>query len=436
MRVLIESSGLFLQKCGIQRYAEEIIYGLINHLPSENLRLSPLTEFSKRSAQIKYFLDYKDNNEQLLQTNFTQFELFVSKTYSELIKKIEKTNENIQNNSQHSQIHFFEKTKRELLRSIKSFLTFALNESKFFKNRLQDITIYHQLFDFIPNDIKKINSIKKCLTVHDIIQAIRPDLMVGKDNSAAIGSKIKKIRNDETIFAVSQYTKNDLCTFNKNINPQNVHVVHSGIANHFKSITDFQLINNTKSKYKIPQEGHFLLSAFTSDPKKNVPFIIRNYLDLIKSEKINDLYLVLTGGNKIFDNNLLNKELEIINQNNGKIILTGFVDDDEMAVLKSSCMCFCFPSLYEGFGLPVLEAMKCGAPVITSNVTSLPEIAGDAALLINPTNNEDFQNAILKLYKNSSLRKTLSEKGKQRAAFFTWEKSVQQTVAVYEQLKN
>lgn len=435
MRVLIESSGLLLQKCGIQRYAEEIIYGLINQLPAENLRLSPLTEFSKRSAQIKYFIDNSDNNELLVQTNFTQFELFISKTYSELVKKIEKTNEKIKNNSQQSQMHFAEKARREILRSIKSLLSCALNESKFIQNRLQDITIYHQLFDFIPNPIKKVKSIKRCLTIHDIIQAIRPDLMVGKDNSAAVAAKIKNIGPDETIFAVSQYTKDDLCNFNKQINPNNVHVVHSGIAKYFVP-AESELIKKVIKKYQIPDNGHFLLSSFTADPKKNVPFIIRNYLELIKSEKINDLYLVLTGGNKIFDNNLLNKEIEIIQQNSKKIILTGFVDDNEMAVLKSSCMGFCFPSLYEGFGLPVLEAMRCGAPVITSNVTSLPEIAGEAALLVDPTNNEDFQNAILKLYKSSGLRKTLSEKGKERATQFTWEKCVKETVAVYKQLQN
>lgn len=436
MRVLIESSGLFLQKCGIQRYAEEIIHGLINQIPSDNLRLSPLMELCKRSSQIKYFIDSTENNELLVQTNFTHFEVFVSKTYLELVKKIEKANENIENHSQNSQTYFFEKTKRECLRSIKNLLAYTLNESKFFRNRLKDINIYHQLFDFIPDNIKKINSIKKCLTVHDIIQAIRPDLMVGKNNSAVIGAKIKQIGKDETIFAVSQYTKDDLCTFNKNINPKNVHVIHSGIAKHFKPISDLRIIKNVTKKYKIPKDGHFLLSAFTSDPKKNVPFIIRNYLELIKGEKIKDLYLVLTGGNKIFDNNLLSKELEIINQNSDKVILTGFVDDEEMAVLQSSCMCFCFPSLYEGFGLPVLEAMKCGAPVITSNVTSLPEIAGNAALLINPTDNEDFQNAVLKLYKSSSLRKSFSAKSKQRAAYFTWEKSVKQTIDIYEQLKN
>lgn len=434
MKILIESSGLFLQKCGIQRYAEEIIYGLVRRLPEENLRLLPLTELSKRSEQIKYFFDNKETNEQLVQTHFTSFELFVSQTYAELNKKIERTNEKIKNDSQRAQLHFFKKAKREFLRGLKNLLVLTLNESKFIRNRLQDINIYHQLFDFIPNDIKKITSIKKCLTIHDIIQAIRPDLMVGKNNPAAIGAKIKNIGSDETIFAVSQYTKNDLCTFNKNINPDNVHVVHSGIAKHFLPISDKKLINQVLTKYKIPQQGNFILSGFTADPKKNVPYIIRNYLDLIKSEKINNLYLVLTGGNKIFDNNLLKKELEIISKNNKKIILTGFVDDDEMAVLHSTCMCFCFPSLYEGFGLPVLEAMQCGAPVITSNVTSLPEIAGNAALLIDPLNNEDLQNALLKLYKNSALRETLSAKGKQRATEFTWEKSVNQTISIYNQL--
>ena len=99
-------------------------------------------------------------------------------------------------------------------------------------------------------------------------------------------------------------------------------------------------------------------------------------------------------------------------------------------------MCFCFPSLGEGFGIPVLEAMQCGSPVITANVMALPEVAGEVAILINPHDEDQFKQAILDLYKSESLRKEMSEKGKQRARLFSWDKCVDKMIDVYLKTKN
>lgn len=433
MKILIDNSGLLLGQCGIKRYAEEIIFGLQKQLPQDSLKLAPIIELKRHPAHIQEYIFNSNDPYNTNKNDFTHYEIFASRNYKEIIKKIEIINGEIKTNKLHAQTSHLHKVKRELHRVLKNLILLSINQSRFLKNRLKDITIYHQLFDYIPKNIKSINNIKRCLTVHDIIQAIRPDLMLEKNNSAKVAAKIKQISNDEIIFTNSQFTKDDLCNFHKKINPDNVHVTHLGIAKHFAPTSDKELIKQIKLKYRIPQQKRLILSSFTSDPKKNVAFTINNFLNLIKSERINDLHLVLTGGNSIFNSKFLQKEIKLIKKNNN-ITLTGFVTDDDMAVLLSASMCYSFPSLYEGFGLPVLEAMQCGAPVITSNVSSLPEIAGDAAIFIDPLDNDAFQNALLKLYKNSGLRKTLSEKGKERATLFPWDKCISKTLAVYNQL--
>lgn len=431
MKILIDSTGLLLGRCGIKRYAEEIVLGLQKELSEEHLKVVPILELKKHPAEIQNYIMKSHSTYDGL---FTNSEILITKNYYEIIRKIENINAEIKKNKFQNQNVQLYKIKRELLRILKSLISLSFNHSKFIKNRFRDVTIYHQLFDYIPKNIKKINNIKFCLTVHDIIQAIRPDLILEKNSTSKIAAKIKQISADEIIFTNSQFTKDDLCNFHKKINPDNVYVTHLGIAKNFMPISDKELIRQVKLKYRIPQQKRFIMSSFTSDPKKNVSFIIKNYLNLIKSEKIKDLHLVLTGGNSIFKDKFLQKEIALIKKNSNNITLTGFVDDDEMAVLLSAATCYSFPSLYEGFGLPVLEAMQCGTPVITSNVSSLPEIAGDSALLIDPCCNDSFQNALFSLYKNSTLRKTLSEKGKKRAALFSWEKCINKTLAVYKQL--
>ncbi|MDO8735163.1 MAG: glycosyltransferase family 1 protein, partial [Elusimicrobiota bacterium] len=115
----------------------------------------------------------------------------------------------------------------------------------------------------------------------------------------------------------------------------------------------------------------------------------------------------------------------------GDIILTGYITEEENICLYNAASVFVFPSLYEGFGLPILEAMACGTPVITSDVYSMPEVAGDAAIMVNPEKISEITAAILKIVKDENLRKSLIEKGFQRAKLFNWEKTARKTLEVY-----
>jgi glycosyltransferase involved in cell wall biosynthesis len=117
-----------------------------------------------------------------------------------------------------------------------------------------------------------------------------------------------------------------------------------------------------------------------------------------------------------------------------RVVCTGRLPIEDIRLLYSHADLFVFPSIYEGFGMPVLEAMACGAPVITSNRTALPEVAGDAAVLVNPEDAEELGEAMVRVLEDQTLRATLKEKGLKRAKQFTWERAARQTMALYREL--
>lgn len=161
----------------------------------------------------------------------------------------------------------------------------------------------------------------------------------------------------------------------------------------------------------------------TIEPRKNLLFAIKNFLKFIDKNNINDFIFVLGGGHWDAFLSQFKEEVGNIEKYKDKIVRIGYVDDEDLSALYSDAFCFVYPSLYEGFGLPPLEAMKCGAPVITSDVSSLPEVVGDDAIKINPKDDVALQNAYKKLYENEELRIDLANRGLKRAELFSWKKT-------------
>ena len=160
--------------------------------------------------------------------------------------------------------------------------------------------------------------------------------------------------------------------------------------------------------------------------RKNLKFAIENFFTFIKKHDIDDLKLVLGGSVwKKYEKELSN----IINKyDSSKIILTGYINDEDLKKYYSNALCFIYPSLYEGFGLPVLEAMQCGCPVITSNRTSLPEVIDNAGIQINPESNKELINAYERMYFDKDFRKKCINKGLERAKLFSWEKCAKEII--------
>jgi glycosyltransferase involved in cell wall biosynthesis len=187
-------------------------------------------------------------------------------------------------------------------------------------------------------------------------------------------------------------------------------------------------VDRVRRRYAIV--GPYLLSLGGIEPRKNLPNLVRGFARLPEKGRP---ALVLAGGSVAWNpegRDALRAALgELPSKAREAIILTGYVGEDEKVALLGGAEALVYPSLYEGFGLPVLEAMACGTPVITSNVSALPEVAGDAALLVDPADPDDIASAIGRLLEGQDLRKDLAVRGRARAASYSWKETARKTAA-------
>jgi len=247
-------------------------------------------------------------------------------------------------------------------------------------------------------------------TVHDLAFIKYPetvDPLIRHTQSIRL-SRI--ISHGNHIIADSMSTKNDLVE-KYQIKDTQIDVVYPGISSSYSPVSKEEL-ERVKTKYSLP--SRYILSLGTQEPRKNLE-------RLIEATKNLDLPLVIAGkygwGKKV--------------GNPAHVNVLGFVAEDDLPALYSSATVFCYPSLYEGFGFPVLEAMACGTPVVTSNISSLPEVTGDAAILVDPTNIESIKSGI---EQSLSMREKMIKKGILRAKKFSWEHSATQVMQIYEKL--
>ena len=288
--------------------------------------------------------------------------------------------------------------------------------------------VYHSPYMPLPHEIQSSSKIKKILTVHDLIPVILPQYFENNHDSL-VKHAIESLGSDGWAICVSQSTKNDLCNY-FSFDPNRVFVAHLAASKTlFYPNKDLEKVTDLRLKYKIGEHPYFL-SVCTLEPRKNITHVINCFISLIKSKELKDVNLVLAGTkgwdfSTIFES-LKDSEIE------KRIIFTGFVDDQDLAPLYSDSIGFVYVSHYEGFGLPVLEAMQCGKPVITSNTSSLPEVVENGGILISPTDGDALRQAILDLYHKEDLRKDLSNKALLQSKKFTWENFTSQNISAYK----
>ncbi|MFH0837908.1 MAG: glycosyltransferase family 1 protein [Patescibacteria group bacterium] len=235
----------------------------------------------------------------------------------------------------------------------------------------------------------------------------------------------KEAAEADAIIAVSQFTKSRLLEEYK-IGENKIQVIYEAAGERLKPLDlpkSFELI---KRKYGLPD--NYFLCLSTLEPRKNTAGIIEAYLAWQEDTKV-DVDLVIAGKKhpEIFSETKLKKHPDIH--------LTGFIDEEDKALLYQHALAFLYPSFYEGFGLPILEAMQCGTPVITSDATAMPEVAGDAAVLVNPGELKELKNAMHEIYRDNQLRSKLIEKGFAHAKKFTWKKAVEELIKSLENVK-
>ena len=306
---------------------------------------------------------------------------------------------------------------------------------KFFSSKIlpDKFDVFHSTYFPLPQ-ISSTGHAKRFVTIYDIIPLIYPEYFQLKSNHL-----IKKVvdsidQNNDFVLCISESTKNDLCNYIE-IDPSRVFVTHLAAAKEiFYKATDVAYLEKVKRLYKLPEEQYFL-SVSTLEPRKNIEMVIRCFSRLIDEEKIKNLKLVFVG-TKGWDYQSIFKEAERSSRIKDNIIFTGYVPDEDLAGIYSRALAFIYPSFYEGFGLPSLEAMQCGLPVITSNRSSLPEVVGDAGIMIDPKCDDELCNYMLEIYKNKSFRKKLASKAIKRAKLFSWDKCAQDTINAYKNALN
>jgi glycosyltransferase involved in cell wall biosynthesis len=314
-------------------------------------------------------------------------------------------------------------------------LFYQLNsfENQFQEDILANSNIYHSPYYPIPPQIQDINSLRKLITIHDLIPIKYPEYFENKSDNV-VHQIINSLKPDNFVVCVSEATKNDLLEVSKLDESQVFVVPLAASKTLFYPVSNQENINLKLEKYVIPANQPYLLSISTLEPRKNIDAIIRGFATLVLQENLQDLHLVLVG-TKGWDFDKIFEAINVVPQIKARIIFTGYVPDEDLAALYSGALAFVYMSLCEGFGLPPLEAMQCGTPVICSQNTSLPEVVGNAGILVNPLNQEEISDAMLKIYKNNSLSATLKLKSIERASLFSWDKFAQQTFDVYQKIE-
>ena len=303
-----------------------------------------------------------------------------------------------------------------------------LYNNTFYRN-LIEIPNIHNKFDVVHTQyflplFCKTNSV---VSIHDISFLHHPECF--NKNELLINSILikKAAQNSKYIITISEFSKRDIIE-NYKIDPQKVIVTPLGASDIFKPMkteNEMETVKAITKKYNLGEK--YILTVGNLQPRKNLGRLIKAFNILQRNDQFKQYKLVIVG-KKNWELNKLFTDANINNQ----IVLTGYVPDEDLPFIYNGCDAFVYPSLFEGFGLPVLEALKCGKAVLTSNTSSLPEVVGESGVLFNPLIVEDIAENIAKVLSNKQLKFKLEYEALIQAKKFSWEQTAKKTIKVYE----
>jgi glycosyltransferase involved in cell wall biosynthesis len=270
------------------------------------------------------------------------------------------------------------------------------------------------------------------VTIHDVIPLVLPEYKWREASRMYTGLISFTSKRANAIIAVSECSRRDIVS-TLGIPADKIHVIGNAVHPSYHPISDSWLLAAVRERYNIARKYILYFGGF--DLRKNVQRIIRSYAALPAPLRA-EYQLVIAGrlhllGHPLYpDPRPLVRELDM----GDRIIFTGQIREQDKAPLYSGATAFLFPSLYEGFGMPVLEAMACGAPVITSRVSALPEVVGDAGVLIDPYSEPAISEALGEILTSPKKRHELGQRARERSRMFSWRQVAEQTVAVYEKV--
>jgi len=311
---------------------------------------------------------------------------------------------------------------------------FPENEYTFFtrsKKLPENVDLVHiPYFEPFFLTLPRTNKFKTVVTVHDLTPLVFP-----KEFPSGIKGKLKwqiqkkRLRNADHIITDSESSKKDIAKYAR-ISENKISVVYLAAGEEFKKLENGKWKEEIRKKYNLPEKFALYVGDVTWN--KNLPRIIR-------AVKKTNMQLVIVGKAVIDENfdrsNTWNKDLAKVQnliKENTNIKPLGFLSTEDLVALYNLADVFLMPSLYEGFGLPILEAMACGCPVLTSKEGSLREVAGDVAYFVDPYNEDDIASSLQLLEKDEELKSKLSEKGLRQAKNFSWEQTAKNTIDAYK----
>ena len=240
----------------------------------------------------------------------------------------------------------------------------------------------------------------------------------------------RSARSAAQILTLSEHTRRDVIE-TYGIEPSRVTAIPLAAPHHFSPVEDYKELSRVRHTYGI--DGPYILSVGSIQPRKNLARLIRAYASLRGKHAQTDLpKLVLVGKHAwLYEETLRALEQTGVEKS---VILTGYVPETDLPALYSGALCFVYPSYFEGFGIPPLEAMQCGTPTITGDRTCFPEIIGDGGLMVDPYDERAIADAILKIFAHPGFREELRKKAINRASLFDWKETARQTLSVYEKV--
>ena len=278
-------------------------------------------------------------------------------------------------------------------------------------------TIFFSPRTSAPWFINRQKAVKKYVVLYDLIPVLfkNPPEMLKWGWFAYL---LRTLNGDDTYFAISENTKKDFCKYSSKVDPERVLVTPLAAGEEFSPQVGPDARTRLLSKYGISADKHYVLAFRGRYLRKNAARIVRSFIAFKEKNKIDDLILVVAGCRE--------------NKDDGAVLYRSYIDSEDLPLLYSNAEWFVFTSQYEGFGLPPLEAMQSGCPVIASNNSSIPEVVGDVGLLIDWNSDERHIDAFEKYYFDENLRNECRNKGLRRAAMFSWEKT---TIAILSTMK-
>ena len=279
-----------------------------------------------------------------------------------------------------------------------------------------------------PPVVRLHAKIKKFVTIHDLMVVTRPEFF--KRDHRPYFEQMKKCLTETTFaFCASESVRADVLELT-DLQPERIFLAPlAADRNLFYPVNDVRIRAAALKEFGIPDAPYFLALS-VPEPHKNFGHLIRCFGELVQSKEMQDHNLVVAGRDAA-RHPLVIAALAKYPGLAGRVFRPGFVPDEKLAAIYSGATAFLFPSLAEGFGLPPLEAMQCGVPVIASNATSIPEVVGNAGILLPPTDVDGWCQAMLRVSRDEKLRAEMAAKSIERAKFFSWERCIEATIRGY-----